>query len=100
MYKTRYADPAYLAIADGLTAIAASWASRRPRWPSPGSRPPGGDVGAARRPRRGAARRAVDRDRDRDADPALRARIGALTPEPPPATDRNEERSAANYGAR
>jgi aryl-alcohol dehydrogenase-like predicted oxidoreductase len=30
----------------------------------------------------------------------LYARIGALSPEPPPATDRNEERSENNYGAR
>jgi aryl-alcohol dehydrogenase-like predicted oxidoreductase len=33
-------------------------------------------------------------------DDAVRARIAALTPEPPPATDRNEERSANNYGQR
>jgi hypothetical protein len=33
-------------------------------------------------------------------DDATRARIGALSPEPPPATDRNEERSDHNYGAR
>ena len=33
-------------------------------------------------------------------DPETRARIGALSPEPPPATDRNEETSAHNYGAR
>jgi aryl-alcohol dehydrogenase-like predicted oxidoreductase len=33
-------------------------------------------------------------------DEATRARIGALSPEPPPATDRNEERTAHNYGAR
>jgi aryl-alcohol dehydrogenase-like predicted oxidoreductase len=33
-------------------------------------------------------------------DDATRARVSALSPEPPPATDRNEERSAHNYGAR
>jgi aryl-alcohol dehydrogenase-like predicted oxidoreductase len=33
-------------------------------------------------------------------DPELRARVCALSPEPPPATDRNEERSAHTYGAR
>ena len=32
--------------------------------------------------------------------PELRARIAALTPEPPPATDRNEERTASNFGQR
>ncbi|MDJ0752157.1 MAG: aldo/keto reductase [Ardenticatenaceae bacterium] len=30
----------------------------------------------------------------------LRAEISALSPEPPPATDRNEERSAFNFGSR
>jgi aryl-alcohol dehydrogenase-like predicted oxidoreductase len=29
-----------------------------------------------------------------------RARISALTPEPPPATDRSEEKTAHNYGQR
>ncbi len=33
-----------------------------------------------------------------DAD--TRARVSALSPEPPPATDRNEEKTAHNYGAR
>ena len=33
-------------------------------------------------------------------DAATRTRISALSPEPPPATDRNEETSAHNYGAR
>ena len=33
-------------------------------------------------------------------DEVTRARISALSPEPPPATDRNEETSAHNYGAR
>jgi len=30
----------------------------------------------------------------------LRRSISGLSPEPPPATDRNEERTAFNYGAR
>jgi aryl-alcohol dehydrogenase-like predicted oxidoreductase len=33
-------------------------------------------------------------------DEATRARISALSPAPPPATDRNEEKSAHNYGSR
>ncbi len=33
-------------------------------------------------------------------DPSLRATISALSPAPPPATDRNEEASAHNYGSR
>jgi len=32
--------------------------------------------------------------------PALRAEISALSPAPPPATDRNEERTCVNYGVR
>ena len=32
--------------------------------------------------------------------PALRAEISALFPAPPPATDRNEERTSVNYGVR
>lgn len=35
-----------------------------------------------------------------ELDAGTRARISALTPEPPPATDRNEERTADNYGTR
>ena len=38
--------------------------------------------------------------KDVTLDDATRARISALSPEPPPATDRNEETSAHNYGAR
>jgi len=32
--------------------------------------------------------------------PELRAEVSALSPEPPPATDRNDERTMFNYGAR
>lgn len=35
-----------------------------------------------------------------DLGPDLRARVSALSPEPPPATDRNEERAGHTYGAR
>jgi aryl-alcohol dehydrogenase-like predicted oxidoreductase len=35
-----------------------------------------------------------------ELDEATRARISALSPEPPPATDRNEEKSAFNFGQR
>jgi aryl-alcohol dehydrogenase-like predicted oxidoreductase len=34
-----------------------------------------------------------------ELDAATRARISALSPEPPPATDRNEETSAHSYSA-
>jgi aryl-alcohol dehydrogenase-like predicted oxidoreductase len=35
-----------------------------------------------------------------DMTPELRAEISALSPEPPPATDRNEERTPFNFGVR
>jgi aryl-alcohol dehydrogenase-like predicted oxidoreductase len=37
---------------------------------------------------------------DLELDAATRARIAALTPEPPPATDRNDERTENNFGRR
>ncbi len=100
MYQTRYADPAYLAAADGLTAIAAevgaSPAALAVAWVA--SHPAVTSVLLG-------ARSVAQLDDLIAAEaiamtPELRARIAALTPEPPPATDRNEERTAANYGAR
>jgi aryl-alcohol dehydrogenase-like predicted oxidoreductase len=100
MYTVRYANPAFYEIADKLTALAAelghhpatlavAWVASHPAVTSV-------LVGG--------------RDVDQIApslaamtvtlDSATRARISALSPEPPPATDRNEEKSAHNYGAR
>ena len=100
MYQTRYADPAHLVAADGLAAIAAelgvfpgalavAWAASAPGVTSVllGAR----DV-AQLDELLGAAAITMSAE--------LRARVGALTPEPPPATDRNEERSDHNYGRR
>jgi aryl-alcohol dehydrogenase-like predicted oxidoreductase len=100
MYMTRYADPAHLVAADGLSAIASevganpaalavSWVAAHPGVTSV--------LLGARDTRQlgellGAESVAMTSE--------LRARIGALTPEPPPATDRNEEKSANNYGSR
>lgn len=100
MYQTRYADPAHLVVADGLCATAAelgahpaalavAWAGAHPAVTSVllGARDVGqlDDVlGAAAITMTG----------------ELRDRLGALTPEPPPATDRNEEKSNNNYGRR
>jgi aryl-alcohol dehydrogenase-like predicted oxidoreductase len=100
MYQTRYADPAHLVAADGLCAIASevgahpaalatAWVAAHPGVTSV--------LLGARDTRQlgellGAEAVAMT--------PELRARVGALTPEPPPATDRNEEKSANNYGSR
>jgi aryl-alcohol dehydrogenase-like predicted oxidoreductase len=100
MYQARYADPAYYAAADGLTAIAAelgvapaalaiAWVAAHPGVTSV--------LVGARDPAQLEANLAAA---SIELTLELRARIGALTPEPPPATDRNEERTAANYGSR
>ena len=100
MYQTRYADPAYLAAADGLAAIAAELgvapAALAVAWV--GAHPAVTSVLLG-------ARSVAQLDQLLAATaiamtPELRARLAALTPEPPPATDRSEERSDANYGAR
>ena len=100
MYQTRYADPAHLVAADGLCAIAgelgvhpaalaAAWVAGHPGVTSVllGAR----DLGQLGQ-LLGADAVAMT--------PELRARVGALTPEPPPATDRSEEKSDNNYGSR
>ena len=100
MYQTRYGDPACYAAADALIGLgrelgqaparlAIAWVLGHPGVTSVllGAR----DVGQLGE-LLGAA--------DLELDAATRARIGAITPEPPPATDRNEERTANNYGQR
>jgi aryl-alcohol dehydrogenase-like predicted oxidoreductase len=100
MYQTRYADPAHLVAVDAFcalarevgahpAALAAAWVAAHPGVTSVllGAR----DVSQLGE-LLGAHAIAMT--------PELRARIGALTPEPPPATDRNEEKSANNYGQR
>jgi len=100
MYQTRYADPANLIAADALAAratalgkppaqVAIAWVLGHPGVTSVllGSR----DVGQLDQ-LLGAA--------DLVLSPEDRAAISAITPEPPPATDRNEERTANNYGQR
>lgn len=100
MYQTRYADAAYYEVAERFTAVArargvtpaalaVAWVAAHPGITAPlvGARnleQLDGVLGAA----------------DVEMDEALYAALGALWPAPPPATDRNEERSAHNYGAR
>jgi aryl-alcohol dehydrogenase-like predicted oxidoreductase len=100
MYQVRYADPRVYEAADALAGIAGelghapatlaiAWVASHPAVTSV-------LLGARSveqlEPALAAGELALDE--------ATRARISALTPEPPPATDRNEERSEHNYGSR
>jgi aryl-alcohol dehydrogenase-like predicted oxidoreductase len=100
MYTVRYNDPRYLATAAQFTALAAelghapatlavAWVASHPGVTSVliGGRNP-----EQLAPTLAAAQLVLD--------DATRARISALSPEPPPATDRNEEVTAHNYGTR
>ncbi|HEU0036104.1 MAG TPA: aldo/keto reductase [Kofleriaceae bacterium] len=100
MYQVRYGNPAFLEIADRFTAIAGelghhpvtlavAWAASHPAMTSVlvGGRDASQIAPAL------AAMHVV-------LDDTTRARISALSPEPPPATDRNEETSSHNYGSR
>jgi aryl-alcohol dehydrogenase-like predicted oxidoreductase len=100
MYRVRYADPTYYQVAERFTALAAerghhpaalavAWVASHPEVTSV-------LLGARTldqlQPLLGAL--------DIPMDGELRAAISALTPTPPPATDRNEEQSAHNFGSR
>ncbi len=100
MYKVRYGAPSYFDVAERFTTLAAelghapatlavAWVASHPAVTSVlvGGR----DVGQLATTL--AAGELV-------LDTATRARISALSPTPSPATDRNEETSAHNYGAR
>ena len=99
MYQVRYGDPAYYEIAERFCALAAelghaaatlavAWVASHPAVTSVlvGGRDP------AQLAQTLAANTLV-------LDGATRARISALSPTPPPATDRNEEASAFDYSA-
>ncbi|HEU4612544.1 MAG TPA: aldo/keto reductase [Kofleriaceae bacterium] len=100
MYQTRYGVPSYLEIADRFTelakelghapaTLAIAWAASHPAVTSV-------LVGGRNVEQLSQAFAA----KDVELDEATRARISALSPEPPPATDRNEEKTAHNYGSR
>jgi len=100
MYETRYSHPGLYETADGLTALAAelghapatlavAWVASHPGGPPASVVPP-----HALRLQPRLAGRGVP------LDGGMPARISALSPEPPPATDRNEEKSAHNFGQR
>jgi aryl-alcohol dehydrogenase-like predicted oxidoreductase len=100
MYVTRYASEPYYAIAEQFTQLAAelgqhpatlavAWVASHPAVTSV--------LVGGRNPEQLAPSLAAGA---LELDDATRARISALSPEPPPATDRNEETTAHNYGAR
>lgn len=100
MYRTRYGDPRVLDAADAVVALAGelgmapatlavAWVASHPAVTSV-------LLGARSIEQLDASLAAADVR----LDDATRARVSALTPEPPPATDRNEERTEHNYGTR
>jgi aryl-alcohol dehydrogenase-like predicted oxidoreductase len=100
MYTLRYGDPRYLTIAGQFTALAAelghppatlavAWVASHPGVTSVLI---GGRSIEQLAPTLAANQLVLDDE--------TRARISALSPEPAPATDRNEEASAHNYGTR
>lgn len=100
MYTTRYADPEHFAVAERFTAYAAdrgvppvalavAWVAHHPAVTC-------ALVGGRSLAQLEGSLAAADLPMDAD----LRAAVSALSAAPPPATDRNEERSANNYGTR
>jgi len=100
MYTVRYADPTNYQIAERFTALAAelghapatlavAWVASHPAVTSV-------LVGGRTTEQLAPTLAAISVE----LDAATRARISALSSEPPPATDRNEETSAHNYGGR
>jgi aryl-alcohol dehydrogenase-like predicted oxidoreductase len=100
MYTVRYSDPRYLTIAGQLTALAAELghppATLAVAWVA--SQPGVTSVLIGGRNLEQLAPTLAANQLELDA--ATRARITALSPDPPPATDRNEEATAHNYGTR
>jgi aryl-alcohol dehydrogenase-like predicted oxidoreductase len=99
MYETRYGNPAFYEVAERFTQLAAelghhpvtvavAWVMSHPGVTSVLA---GGRNVEQLAPAFAAANVTLDEE--------TRARISALSPEPPPATDRNEEKTANNYGA-
>ena len=99
MYATRYAADINYQIAGAFTelalrheqhpvSLAVAWVASHPAVTAP-------LIGARNLEQLRPALAALDID----MTPALRAEISALSPEPPPATDRNEEGSGDNYAA-
>lgn len=100
MYGERYKQPSNYEIAGAFTALsgelghhpvtlAIAWVASHPGVTAP-------LIGARDVSQLGPALAAADLD----LDPEVRAAVSALSPTPPPATDRTEETSEHNYGNR
>jgi aryl-alcohol dehydrogenase-like predicted oxidoreductase len=100
MYTTRYGSQDNFGIAERFTAFAAeigvhpvtlaiAWVKAHPAVTAP-------LIGARNLEQLEPALSALEFE----MTPELRSRVSALSPTPPPATDRNEESSAHNYGSR
>lgn len=100
MYEARYGDPSYFEIAERFTALAeaegihpvtlaVSWVAHHPAVTAP-------IIGARDLTQLEPSLAADEVEMDED----LYARISALSPAPPPATDRTEERSGIAYRGR
>jgi aryl-alcohol dehydrogenase-like predicted oxidoreductase len=100
MYTVRYANTGFYEIADRFLALAqelghhpvtlaVAWVASHPAVTSV-------LIGGRNVDQLGPALAA----KDLELDAETRAKISALSPEPPPATDRNEEKTAHNYGSR
>lgn len=100
MYTIRYGTPSFYEVAERFTelagelghhpvTLAAAWVASHPAVTSVLV---GGRSVEQLAPAFAALKVSLDAE--------TRAKISALSPEPPPATDRNEETSAHNYGAR
>lgn len=100
MYQTRYGDAWIYEVADDFTkfakekgfspvSLAVAWVGGHPGVTAP-------IIGARNVEQLKGSLGALDIE----MTPELWAEISALSPEPPPATDRNEERTSFNYAAR
>jgi aryl-alcohol dehydrogenase-like predicted oxidoreductase len=100
MYQIRYGDPCYYEITESFThlaqergydpvALAVAWVGSHPAITAP-------IIGARNLNQLEGSLKALEVE----MTPELRAEISALSPEPPPATDRNEERTPFNFGVR
>lgn len=100
MYQTRYGEAAYYEVAERFATLAAEWghppAALAIAWVASHPAVTAPLLGARDLAQLEACLGAADIT----LTPEQRAAIGALSPTPPPATDRNEETSAHNYGSR